>query len=84
MHVNGSSGRRSDIEGMTFEDAGDTKFSDLGPPPERVATEEGNGRRRAADAAAVGTAQCQKCGAPLVGTRDALTEHVCWPGKRRP
>ena len=80
MHVNGSSGRRSDLpedKEATFENAGDLKFSDLGPPPERVATEEGNARRLAADAEAVWNATCPKCGAHMVGTRDTLIIHEC-------
>ena len=63
------------IKEATFEDAGDVRFSDLGPPPERVATEQGNERRRVADVEAVWTATCQKCGASLTGTRDILVAH---------
>ena len=63
-------------EGMTFESAPpDLKFSDLGPPPERVATEDGNARRRVADAEATWTAKCLICGANISGTRDHLVAH---------
>ncbi len=88
MHVNGSSGRRfkfdqpvEDVsnvpEGTTFENAGDLRFSDLGPPPERAPTEAGAERRRQADAEAVWNAKCPSCGVQMVGTRDTLLAHEC-------
>ncbi len=60
---------------QTFENAGDLKFSDLGPPSEREPTEEGIARRQAADAEAVWDATCQKCGAKITGTREKLIAH---------
>ena len=64
-------------EDTTFENAGDLRFSDLGPPSERAPTEEGAERRRAADAEAVWTAQCPSCGVKLSGSRELLASHKC-------
>ena len=65
-------------EGMTFENAPpDLKFSDLGPPPERVETEGGAQRRQAADTEAVWDTTCPSCSARLAGTRTQLTAHIC-------
>ena len=63
----------------TFENAGDLRFSDLGPPPERVSTEEGAERRRVADAEAVWDTICSRCKAKLSGTREYLMTHECKP-----
>ncbi len=64
-------------EGTTFENAGDLKFSDLGPPPERAPTEEGAERRRIADAEAIWTTTCPKCNSRMAGTRESLLAHEC-------
>ena len=66
-----------DGDEITFETAGDLKFSDLGPPPERAPTEEGIAMRAQADAEAIWNTTCPKCGAYLIGTRDNLALHQC-------
>ena len=60
---------------MSFDKAGDLRFSDLGP--KRVATAEGNAAREAANAEATWNTVCPQCGEHLSGSLEKLKLHDC-------